>query len=67
MDVWLDSGVSWHAVLESQGLPLPSDMYVTCMSRIWSPKEANQQHTGTLKAPISTADGFSLLLLLLWR
>lgn len=28
MDVWFDSGVSWKAVLEQRGLPVPADLYL---------------------------------------
>jgi isoleucyl-tRNA synthetase len=45
MDVWLDSGVSWHSVLQNRGLPFPADMYL----------EGSDQHRGWFQSSLITS------------
>jgi len=49
MDVWLDSGVSWHAALKCSGLPLPADMYL----------EGSDQHRGWFQSSLITSVALS--------
>ncbi|PRP81016.1 Isoleucyl-tRNA synthetase [Planoprotostelium fungivorum] len=45
MDVWFDSGSSWHAVLTERGLSVPADLYL----------EGNDQHRGWFQSSLLTA------------
>ncbi|ELR12836.1 isoleucine-tRNA ligase [Acanthamoeba castellanii str. Neff] len=45
MDVWLDSGVSWHSVLHNRELPFPADMYL----------EGSDQHRGWFQSSLITS------------
>ena len=45
MDVWLDSGVSWHSVLHNRDLPFPADMYL----------EGSDQHRGWFQSSLITS------------
>lgn len=45
MDVWFDSGVSWYAALEPEGLSPPFDLYL----------EGSDQHRGWFQSSLLTA------------
>ncbi len=45
LDVWWDSGVSWSAVAEKEGLPVPVDLYL----------EGSDQHRGWFHSSLLTA------------
>jgi isoleucyl-tRNA synthetase len=45
LDVWWDSGVSWAAVLEKEGLGVPADLYL----------EGSDQHRGWFHSSLLTA------------
>ncbi len=49
MDVWLDSGASWQAVLARRGVALPADLYL----------EGSDQHRGWFQSSLITS-GFSI-------
>ncbi len=44
LDVWWDSGVSWAAVIEKEGLPVPVDLYL----------EGSDQHRGWFHSSLLT-------------
>ncbi|MFZ5760774.1 MAG: isoleucine--tRNA ligase [Thermodesulfobacteriota bacterium] len=47
LDVWFDSGVSYAAVLEERGLPVPADLYL----------EGSDQHRGWFQSSLLAAVG----------
>lgn len=47
LDVWFDSGVSFAAVLEERGLPVPADLYL----------EGSDQHRGWFQSSLLAAVG----------
>ena len=47
LDVWFDSGVSYAAVLEERGLPVPADLYL----------EGSDQHRGWFQSALLAAVG----------
>ncbi|MGM0680999.1 MAG: isoleucine--tRNA ligase [Thermodesulfobacteriota bacterium] len=51
LDVWFDSGVSYSAVLEERGLPVPADLYL----------EGSDQHRGWFQSSLLASVGTRLM------
>lgn len=49
MDVWFDSGSSWHGVLEERGLTYPADLYL----------EGNDQYRGWFNASLTLSTAYN--------